>query len=286
MDWQNYSGLMDQLQPRHKIAVDAAVGGTLAAIGAAAGGPLGAGLAQAATPAVSAAISQIFTTLADNSASRASQTMVSAAQTAGVDENTLAEQMLLHRAKAVLLGRALDGAARSIAEEKIEWFAKCIANGYLAEDDAVVDRETFYVSAFTELEAPHIRVLLFIAEWERTGDRATPPTTDELSDAFSRQLCPVIRPVLTTLERAGLVVKRVGQSSAGKAASQRETGVPHVWEISTFATHLMRRIGHTPPDRVRPYRDDRLRTADANQPVPTPPAPDFSGDLGSGRGCS
>ncbi|WP_080127873.1 MULTISPECIES: hypothetical protein [unclassified Actinoplanes] len=203
--------------------------------------------------------------------------MTSAARTAGVDEHTLAEQMLLYRSKAVLLGRALDGAARSIAEEKIEWFANCIANGYLAADDAAVDRESFYVSAFAELEAPHIRVLLFIAEWERVGDHAAPPTTDELSDAFSRQLCPVIRPVLTTLERAGLVVKRRAHSSDEKMASQRETGVPHIWEITTFATHLLRRIGHTPPDRVRPSQDDLLEAANAGQPVPTTSATDVSG---------
>ncbi|OJF12629.1 hypothetical protein BG844_19535 [Couchioplanes caeruleus subsp. caeruleus] len=161
------------------------------------------------------------------------------------------DQMLLHRPRAVLLGRAVEGAARSVAEEKLEWFARCIANGYMAPDDAAVDRETFYVSAFAELEAPHVRVLLFVADWERTGEHAGPPTTDDLSDAFSASLCPVIRPVLTTLERAGLVVKRAGPRQPG-SAPHRETGVPHVWEVTTFAGHLMRRIGHVPPDRSRP----------------------------------
>jgi hypothetical protein len=148
----------------------------------------------------------------------------------------LVDALLGERRRAVLLGRALEGAARSIAEEKIDWFARCLAAGYLATDDAVVDKELFFVDALAQVEVPHIQVLTFLAKAKDDRERLRPPTTDELSDAFMN-LCPVIRPVLAALERVGLAVKQVAPAQ-DRSSEQRETGVPHVWQVSTFGGYL------------------------------------------------
>jgi hypothetical protein len=172
------------------LIIASAVGGGFAALGAAAGGSVGAGLAQAATPVAVMLTHRIFEELRMQSLQRTERVITEAALNVGVDDGTLIDELLSERRKAVLLGTALNAAARSIAEEKIAWFARCLEAGYLATDDAVVDKETFFVDAFAEVEVPHIRVLGHLAIIENSPDCMRAPTTDELSDVFASTLCP------------------------------------------------------------------------------------------------
>ena len=66
--------------------------------------------------------------------------------------------------------------------------------GVLADDDAIVDRETFIVDALSRLEAPHIKVLGVVSETSRPQRNGVLYKTYELACRFRRSSGPTRRP--------------------------------------------------------------------------------------------
>jgi hypothetical protein len=232
---------------RKDLAVEMAVGGGMAAVGAVVGGPVAAGLLQAGTPAISDLIRTIMNRAGRQRVEQAERALQEASAVAEVDLQELVVQLLGDRRTAALLAAALEGASRSIAEEKIAIFGRSIANAFIAQEDAIVDTEAFFVEAFSDLEMPHIRVLLLLAADTERSSAGRALSIDEISRESGPKVCPAIRPIIATLERLGLIAtwREFSQGDypplarSGTRSSSIE--VPR-WSVTTFGRRCIDRL--------------------------------------------
>lgn len=186
-----------------------------AGAGLAIAGPGGALVAAAAQPALSMALQRAIEELAQLRRRSAEQMVSRAAVQLAAEPDTLVALALEDADAAHLLGEAIQVAARTVNQQKINGLARALANG-LREDSARPDEEALIVAALAEVEAPHIKVLAQLGpEHSRTrtatgnlGAR-TPPRRGQspLSLATSCTMsASVVRAVLSVLQRAGLAI--------------------------------------------------------------------------------
>lgn len=114
-----------------------------------------------------------------------------------------------------LLGDAIQAAARTMNEQKLRALSRALANG-LGHDQARLDEEALVLAALSEVDTPHIKVLIELGP-ERRRSRTTSTnlrgriapsrgrTAAILSDACNMGE-PAARAALSVLERAGLAV--------------------------------------------------------------------------------
>lgn len=215
---------------------------------------MAAGLAQAATPAVASAFDVVLERVAASRVDRARRTLSLSAAMTEADEALLVEAMAQHHRSLELLASSLDAASRSTAEMKIAVFARSIANGYLTSDEALVDIELEVVAAFRLLEAAHLRVLLCLAQPDaRHPGFGRGMTIDELSHISGGSMCPTIRPIVATLEQAGLIAQHRELSSGWLPPHRgllRRTvhGRAPMWSVTRFGRRCVARV-ETEPDR-------------------------------------
>jgi hypothetical protein len=191
-------------------AAEVAAGGSLAYVGAAAGGPTAAALTQAAVPIASLAIAKAVEAVHDRRVQRAQDVLVIAAKETDSEIDDLVERLLADPKRISLLANAVDGASHAIAEEKINLFAKALANGSLMGDDAVLDKEIYIIEIFRQLEMPHIRVLRYLGE-AYSPDILRPASVRTMMRSRSEiqrqipQISTLVPLILNDLQRAHLI---------------------------------------------------------------------------------
>ncbi|NYI40349.1 hypothetical protein [Demequina lutea] len=119
-----------------------------------------------------------------------------------IDE--LVEALVNNPAKALLLARTLEAAADSASEAKVRVLGRGLASGAVTEDDALVMEEVGWAVMLREIEAPHLRILDYLAKQD-------PETPGHMMVASWQDLKAVsgfdelLGPALSMLERNSLV---------------------------------------------------------------------------------
>lgn len=137
-----------------KAAIEVGSGVVGAAAGLLVAGAGGALVAGGLSPLVATTLAE----LQGHRFRRVQATIDSSVEMSATTEADLLAAMLATPVGAALLAAALEGAAKSVSDEKIALFARAIANGSL-RDDTAVDTEFLFVRAFADFELPHFRVL-------------------------------------------------------------------------------------------------------------------------------
>jgi hypothetical protein len=141
-----------------------------------------------------------------------------------------------------LLHAALQAAASTLDQEKIEALARCLANG--VEDVARVDEEALIVRALADLDPVHVRVLA------RLGTRGMRPKdvhwflTGDIDARSFLEAADLSGPVLAVLERHGLVdeSQKVNESRGGVYDQGPE--VETRFKCTEFGQLCLQRLGH------------------------------------------
>jgi hypothetical protein len=142
-----------------------------------------------------------------------------AADAAGWSAGELGDQMGRSPRTRLLTATAAEGAAKTAWPPKVLALGKVLADGLIADDDAVVDHAGFALTAMTALERPHLVLLDLLANVgpPRMYDRRSyEPVMEEGSDrvygwgelellAERPQLRPVLRSVVAMLETHALI---------------------------------------------------------------------------------
>ena len=147
--------------------------------------------------------------------------------------------------KESLLATALQAAADSVLEEKIVALGKVLADG-LRGDDALVDTTTLLASAFGDIEAPHIRVLDFLAGDVTPVVPVGPPRAVSLVDFLEANpgYRISISAIVATLERHG-IIRTEGEplkNLAWRAGHMHSTQLPHRYRVMPFGHDLLERL--------------------------------------------
>lgn len=117
--------------------------------------------------------------------SRAAATLATAAAELDIEPDEITERILadpaLAAARIQITATALEGAARSIADEKLRLFGRLIADGLLADTGTELALDHQLTRALVDLEAPHFRILHYLhSRGTRTDADGTPVTGDRL----------------------------------------------------------------------------------------------------------
>jgi hypothetical protein len=95
-------------------------------------------------------------------AARTERVIQGAADEAGMTSGELLDALLKDPFKMELLLRAVEAAARSTTERKVDLIAELLRTGALAGDDAVVQDQLLAMEAVQALDVPHFRLLLLL----------------------------------------------------------------------------------------------------------------------------
>lgn len=123
-----------------------------------------------------------------------------AADRAERDVVDLLDTIIADAALLELLGITVEAAMRAIGERKLRTLGGSLASGALSSDDATIHVEMQIAKALADLEAPHLRVLLF---YGRTGGLAS---LSDLENAETLQhLGRSFEPLVAVLRAHGLL---------------------------------------------------------------------------------
>jgi hypothetical protein len=183
-----------------------------------------------------------------------------AADASGLEPKAVVDRLTADPARLLLLGEAINAAARSSYDERICALGRALATGALAVDGAKVDEERLWVEILADIEAPHLRMLEYLMRDhpDRTGSMVTQQPTLARVAGVSY---PMARVLLATLERRNLARWRWGESfpkgyieSAGASASeqwwQRDSLTPLLMDRFREAADLNAST-NTPENRTR-----------------------------------
>jgi hypothetical protein len=231
-----------------------------AAVGAVFGGPVGAIIGAAATPPLTDLVGRAWNELRGRRETNAVQVVDHAAQHAHMGPDHLLDVALADPNLSRLLHAALQTAAATLDQEKIEALARCLANG--VEDVARVDEEALIVRALADLDPVHVRVLAKLAtrrmkprdvQWFLTGD---------IDARRFLEAADLSGPVLAVLERHGLVEEsEKGNESRGGAYDQ-ELEVETRFKCTQFGQLCLQRLGHGKGPAVRAFLKERRGSGD------------------------
>ncbi|GAA1868714.1 hypothetical protein [Myceligenerans crystallogenes] len=148
---------------------DVGVKASAAAIGALAGtavaGPVGGIVSAAVTPILEPLMMKVFEEFSSDSRESATGVLVEAAEHAGTGPTEFAEQVRRGEMQRLVGGAAFAAGARTRNKDKIRGLGRALADGILAEDTAKLDETHLILRAMDDLEAPHIAVLNYLANF-------------------------------------------------------------------------------------------------------------------------
>jgi hypothetical protein len=127
-----------------------------------------------------------------------------ASNEANIPVDELVDALVNDPAKALLLARTLEAAADSASEAKVRVLGRGLASGAVTEDDALVMEEVGWAVMLREIEAPHLRILDYLAkqDLETPGNMIVASLTELKEVSGFDQL---LGPALSMLERYSLV---------------------------------------------------------------------------------
>lgn len=148
-----------------------------AVVGAGVGGVPGALVAVALEPIFIELAARSWDELSDVRRRSAGLMIQQASQRLGGDPSDVTDAAFTTRARSQLFAEALQAAAFTANQSKIDALGRALANG-LAGDEAQVDEERLVVAGLSGLEEPHIRVLVNLPR--RRGRPMSTPTSSAL----------------------------------------------------------------------------------------------------------
>lgn len=165
-----------------------------------------------------------------------------AAVTGGPVEDIVA-RLLAGPSGQVLLNTAMEAVTSSAWDAHVKTMGRALANGALAEDDALVDEETYWARIMRQLEAPHLRIInhLVSEDPDRPGHRRY-ARRDDLADISGFR--GLIGHTLATLEQNALISRtNEADELAGAAtfAGSAPNAVP-VWVAGELAAPCHQRF--------------------------------------------
>jgi len=137
--------------------------------------------------------------------------------------------------KIQLLVDALRAGAESVWEDRIRVLGRALANGAIAEDDALVDEERKWVAILASIDAPDLRIMGYLMreDPERAGHMIIARREDLAKASGYRQL---IGPALLAMERNGLILSERG--------ADQDKQTQYRWHLSE-STVIYKRSGLT-----------------------------------------
>ncbi|MEU6135859.1 helix-turn-helix domain-containing protein [Nocardioides sp. NPDC047086] len=162
----------DPERPPGQAAQEAAGKAIAAVIGGAVGGVPGALVAIALEPGFIELAARSWNELADLRRRSAGLMIQSASHQLGGDPEAVTKAAFASEARAQMFADALQAAASTANQAKIQALGKALANG-LSGDEARVDEERLIIAGLSGLEEPHIRLLANLPR-ERGRPTSTP----------------------------------------------------------------------------------------------------------------
>ncbi|MFI7231128.1 hypothetical protein ACIBO5_48690 [Nonomuraea angiospora] len=208
----------DKSKRRSELAVQAVVAMGLSAMTQLAGPEAAlfvAPLAASASPMTSHALNSALDKARRRRSIQAESALAQAASELHMDELELVERLSSDPARITLLATALEGASKSVWQDKISVFAQVIKNGLLYDDDAKIDMEIAFGQIFADIELPHIKILMFLQDDPETPGNLRIARTAELP--VEGVACNYF---LSTLVRHGLL-REITASEIGEWGNAR-----------------------------------------------------------------
>lgn len=127
-----------------------------------------------------------------------------AAADAKMPVDDLVRALVNDPARALLLARTMEAAADSASDTKVRVLGRGLASGAVAEDDALVMEEVGWAALLREIEAPHLRILTYLAQEDpETPGHMIVASWEELRNQSGFN--ELLGPALSMLERHSLV---------------------------------------------------------------------------------
>lgn len=225
----------DEGRARRRRFQEAVPGAILGAVGARIGGPEGAALAAALLPSGVDFFGKVLAEFGQDAKRRAADMMASAAEALDCEPDELAEEAVTSERARLLTTTATFGAAQTTWPPRVRALGRALADGLIAEDAAKIDLSNMALSAMADMERPHVSLLELLVchvpafvedRWASALYDPDPASQGEARQTESRawetrsilairpQLTPVIRGLIETLVRHGLVYERDRTSEA------------------------------------------------------------------------
>ncbi|MGH3482130.1 MAG: hypothetical protein ACRDPQ_02730 [Nocardioidaceae bacterium] len=171
-----------------------------ASIGAAIGGPPGAIIGAAVAPGMTEVARRVGGEFARHRDRSAAGVVDAAATDMGVNAEGIDAKIQSTPGGLELAGEAVWAGWQTLNEQKVRALGRALANG-LRDDGARIDQERLIIAALADLEAPHIKLLDYMA---RQGSEGFFFTIDHWAHG-SRQSRSAIVVLMAALHRHGLV---------------------------------------------------------------------------------
>src|SRR4051812_27262783 len=139
--------------------IEATTSGLGGLAGYAIGSAPGAFVGNAAGPAAVAGLAGAIWLVQQQRIGRMDRVVAKMAAGLGIEVDQALNMLSQDERRAEMLGQALEAAARTTSESKIDMLARVLQVAASAGDTATVDRETLVLLALRDMEAPHIQVL-------------------------------------------------------------------------------------------------------------------------------
>jgi hypothetical protein len=149
-----------------ELAVTTVAGGATGLAGYAIGGPAGAVVGGAAAPYLAAVFQKVVAPLWADRRRRAEKMMETAAETAGLTLEELADRAAESEQTRFLTDKAVQAAADTIWPEGIRAIGRAYAAGLLAKDKPVLDIRLRVLGIMQDLDEMHVRLLDLLVKYE------------------------------------------------------------------------------------------------------------------------
>ena len=148
------------------LAVTALAGATGAAAAYYAGGPGGAALFTAATPFLAVVFQKTVNAIVGDKSRRADKMLETAAETAGLTREQLANRAAESEQTRFLTDKAIQAAADTLWPAGVRAIGRAYAAGLLAKDKPVLDIRLRVLGIMEDLDEMHVRLLELLVRYE------------------------------------------------------------------------------------------------------------------------
>jgi hypothetical protein len=197
-------------------------------------GPPGAVLATIATPIATRIASFVVVKLSERRVKHAAETVVDAAEAAGLPLDDFTDIAVSDDRRHELLARTLTIAQDTALRDKRRALGRALAAGVMG-DDAKIDHELLFIRAVSDLDEMHIRLLSLMSVQPRPKGKLGWDLMDIMN--ADPGLMIAASALLGTLELHGLVAETVASRSIPSA-----TGTQTFYNITPVAEAFLDRL--------------------------------------------
>lgn len=144
---------------------------------------------------------------------------------------------------------AVEAGGNSAYPSRIRALGAALATGVLADDTDTLDVEQIVIESLSRLERPHIRLLVFMAQWSEEDQEVDEgwPTVKPLWGRTSlanelESLQPVLTRLLADLLAAGVLRLEIQPHEPRRQTRQSRMTSTQAWAVSDFGMECLRRL--------------------------------------------